>query len=110
MEDIVLTRIVICGERNPLAVALREELMLLGCEIVTVGRHDLRLPPGELSQKFEGAQSVINLLGEPYVAKWSGRYEFDLYKSRCHLSPYRTPWSMTSSRFMTTIRLAMETA
>ena len=84
ISDIVSScwRIAICGTESTLGTALIEHLQLAGCEIVSLSEDDFRLPPTDYAAKIEGVKAVINLSGEPYVAKWKGRYEFDIYKSR----------------------------
>ena len=80
--DMVLDSVAICGVQSPLGQALFETLTCAGTNIVVIKDSDLRLSPPALARKLNNVKVVINLYGEPYVAKWTGRYEFDIYKSR----------------------------
>lgn len=78
-----LTSIAICGQQSSsLAKALRQSFHDAGCLVLDIRASDLKLPPPSLAELLDGVQCVINLYGEPYVAKWKGRYEFDIYRSR----------------------------
>lgn len=79
---IELKSVAICGIATPLGKELREQLKNNGCNIVEIKGIDLRLPAPTLAERIAGVDGVINLYGEPYVAKWKGRYEFDIYRSR----------------------------
>ena len=79
---IELKNVAICGIGTPLGKELREQLKDKDCNILEIRGTDLRLPAPALAEKIAGIDGVINLYGEPYVAKWKGRYEFDIYRSR----------------------------
>lgn len=74
--------IAICGLQTPLGLALRDALVRAGYEVHEIRDSDLKLTPPILGKRLSGAAGIVNLYGEPYVAKWTGRYEFDIYKSR----------------------------
>ncbi len=74
--------IAICGAESTLGKEVVKKLRASSVEIRTITNIDLRIPPPVLAKKLSSTKAVINLYGEPYVAKWKGRYEFDIYKSR----------------------------
>lgn len=75
-------KVAICGIDKPLGKALREAFEINGVEVWPIEESHLRLPAPTLAERMEGVRGIINLYGEPYVAKWRGRYEFDIYRSR----------------------------
>lgn len=77
------TSIAICGQPNSsLCRALRQSFQDSGRLVLNIKESDLKLPPPSLAELLDGVQCIVNLYGEPYVAKWAGRYEFDIYRSR----------------------------
>ena len=81
-EDVEITKVAICGADKPLGSALMSAFDQNGVTVVSLGSADLRMPAPTLGERLEGVDGIINLYGEPYVAKWRGRYEFDIYRSR----------------------------
>ena len=79
-EDI--KKIAICGAEEPLGRALTKSLQTSGVEVLDLDADDLRAPAPTLGEELEGVDGIVNMFGEPYVAKWRGRYEFDIYRSR----------------------------
>ncbi len=75
-------KVAISGIEKPLGKALRAEYAAKGFSVIPVGEADIRLPAPTLGEKLNGVHGIINLFGEPYVAKWKKRYEFDIYRSR----------------------------
>lgn len=76
-----LRSVAICGAHTTLGKALREKMRRMGVETVDVCDADLKLPAPSLAERIAGVDGVFNLDGEPYVARWGGRYEFDIYRS-----------------------------
>lgn len=81
-EGELLQSVAICGAEKPLGLALKAKFAEIGVKVLTLGEMDLRQPAPTLGEKMNGVDGIINLYGEPYVAKWKGRYEFDIYRSR----------------------------
>lgn len=77
-----LKNVAICGTQTPLGKRLRECLLDQGVKVIAVRESDLKIPAPSLADKLVDVEGIINLHGEPYVAKWRGRYEFDIYCSR----------------------------
>lgn len=77
-----LTNVALCGSQTPLGKSLKTSLAAKGIKVISIKESDLRMPAPSLAEKIEGTDGIINLHGEPYVAKWKGRYEFDIYCSR----------------------------
>lgn len=81
-EGEALGRVAICGADKPLGLALRAAFAEMGVNVLSLGESDLRMPAPSLGENMDGVDGIINLYGEPYVARWKGRYEFDIYRSR----------------------------
>lgn len=81
-EGEVLESVAICGADKPLGRALKAKFAEMGVKVLSLGESDLRQPAPTLGERMNGVGGIINLYGEPYVAKWKGRYEFDIYRSR----------------------------
>ncbi len=75
-------RVAISGIEKPLGKALKAAYSAKGFGVVSIDEADLRLPAPTLGEKLNGVYGIVNLCGEPYVAKWKKRYEFDIYRSR----------------------------
>ncbi len=82
LDNLNFKTVAICGLDSTLGCALRDALELKGCDIINIKESDLHIPPINLAEKIQPADGIINLYGEPFIAKWEGRYEFDIYKSR----------------------------
>ena len=80
--DIFDGDIAICGTDSILGKALSKAFQSQGHKVVDIRDIHLHFTPPELARRLSDVKAVINLYGEPYVAKWSGRYEFDIYRSR----------------------------
>lgn len=81
-EREAISSVAICGTEKPLGKALKAKFAEMGVKVLSLGESDLRQPAPTLGEKMNGVDGIINLFGEPYVAKWKGRYEFDIYRSR----------------------------
>lgn len=81
-QEEVALKVAISGIEKPLGKALRAAYSAKGFCVIAVEEADLRLPAPSLGEKLDGVYGIINLCGEPYVAKWKKRYEFDIYRSR----------------------------
>lgn len=81
-ERETLERVAICGTDKPFGAVLKAKFAELGIEVLSLGDDDLRQPAPTLGEKMNGVDGIIDLYGEPYVARWKGRYEFDIYRSR----------------------------
>lgn len=77
-----LKNIAICGTQTPLGKRLRDALIAQGVKVLAIRESDLKIPAPSLAEKLAGVDGIVTLHGEPYVAKWRGRYEFDIYCSR----------------------------
>lgn len=77
-----LENVAICGTQTSFGRSVKASLAAKGVSVISIKESDLRMPAPSLAEKLEGADGIINLYGEPYVAKWKGRYEFDIYCSR----------------------------
>lgn len=77
-----LKKVAICGDEKPLGRGLRTAFAKMGVDVLSLGEADLRQPAPTLGERMNDVDGIINLYGEPYVAKWRGRYEFDIYRSR----------------------------
>lgn len=76
-----LRSVAICGIHTTLGKALCDKMRRMGIDTVEVRSADLKLPAPSLAERIAGVDGVFNLEGEPYVARWKGRYEFDIYRS-----------------------------
>ena len=82
VEEAKMESVAICGAAKPLGAALQVKFAEMGVRVLSLGEEDLRQPAPSLGEKLNGVDGIINLYGEPYVARWRGRYEFDIYRSR----------------------------
>ncbi len=96
-EGITIRRVCVCGMQTTLGRALQNALSAIGCEVVEISASDLRIPPSSLAEKIQGADGIVNLFGEPYVASGqAGTNSTYIEQTRRHPS-YRTGYSLLQS-------------
>ncbi len=76
-------RVAICGVSGFIGQHLKEYLITLGCEVISITRGDMKESQSALlHKKLEGADAVINIAGAPINRRWSDSYKQVMYNSR----------------------------
>ena len=75
-------RIIISGANGFIGRNLKVVMQQRGWEVIPLSRNDFNHGIGQLAQKINGSDVVINLAGVPIVSRWSETYKQELRNSR----------------------------
>lgn len=75
--------VAVIGYKTTLGRSLRDKLRQRGCIVREITREHLsKLPPLQLGEWLSGCSAVLDVTSTPYIAKWTGRYQYGLYADR----------------------------
>ncbi len=75
--------VAVIGYKTTLGRSLRDKLRQRGCIVREITREHLsKLPPIQLGEWLSGCAAVLDVTSTPYIAKWTGRYQYGLYADR----------------------------